>query len=105
MGSGQDVDLEQKFERRFGKKNNEIPDADIFYIYRWAGTQSYHLSGFGKDKENQKPGNTKVEEYVRRQIGDGSLLSGEVELHPHWKLDYKELASSLLSSTGEAAKL
>ncbi|MBS0208881.1 MAG: glycosyltransferase family 2 protein, partial [Planctomycetes bacterium] len=52
MGSGQDLDLEQAFERLIGrgKNYNSIKPEEIFYLYRWGGTGSFHLSGFGRDK-------------------------------------------------------
>ena len=62
MGSGQDRDLEAKFARVIGADKDyvAIQPRKIFYLYRWWGTQSYHLSRFGRDETGQS-GNDKVQ--------------------------------------------
>ena len=52
MGSGQDMDLEQVFEGIIGpnRSSDSIESSEIYYVYRWNGTESFHLSGFGRDK-------------------------------------------------------
>tara|TARA_Y100000310_G_scaffold345515_1_gene465851 strand:+ start:1622 stop:2407 length:786 start_codon:yes stop_codon:yes gene_type:complete len=91
MGSGQDWAIELRFEscEKYQKKNyNSIPLNEIFYIYRWAGTGTFHLSGFGKDKPNEKTGNQKVQEYIKKKMEKDEIKIGEVKLNPHWKQDY-----------------
>ena len=97
MGSGQDTDIEHKFERIYGKKNSDIPDNDIFYIYRWSGTNSYHLSGFGRDRDGQKTGNSKVQEFVMKQIKTGVISTGNIKLIPKWKYDYTKMTQQFLN--------
>jgi len=93
MGSGQDMDLELAFERIIGKgKNyNAIKPNEIYYLYRWGGTESYHLSGFGKDKPYAPTGNDRVAEYVQRVVATGKIPTGVVSLSPTWRRDYSEL--------------
>lgn len=101
IGSGQDLDLERSFERIIGsgKNFNGIKPAEIYYLYRWSGTGSYHLSGFGRDKEGTETGNQKVERYVRAQIANRNIATGVIPLEPNWKVDYPALVTRYLEST------
>lgn len=107
MGSGQDLDFEVAVEKIVGRpKNfNGIKPADIYYVYRWGGTNSYHLSGFGADRPGQTPGNRKVEQYVQRKIESGELSLGETILEPQWTCDYNRLVAEYLALLPQAAKL
>jgi len=98
MGSGQDRDIEVKFEKVIGarKNYNSIQPSEIFYLYRWSGTQSYHLSGFGRDGIG-KSGNDKVREYALRHLTEGRIQSGEIVLEPQWSIDYSQLARNYLA--------
>ncbi|MFZ2639490.1 MAG: glycosyltransferase [Verrucomicrobiia bacterium] len=105
VNSGQDLEIEQQFERVIGKdKNTEVRPTEIFYIYRWAGTTSFHLSGFGMDKPGQKPGNEKVGDYVAQAIKAGRIQSGEIVIEPHWACNYTKLAAEYLAPTFEASR-
>ena len=100
MGSGQDLDLELAFESMIGKDKN-YKDAsldEIYYLYRWAGTGSYHLSGFGKDNPSGETGNKKVERYVQQQVNRQVLSVGNVKLEPHWSVDYVSLVLQYIST-------
>lgn len=90
MGSGQDFEIEKKFDVVIGggKNYNEIKPEEIYYIYRWGGTGTFHLSGFGKDKDGEKSGNDKVEEFIKKKKESGKLKDGDVLLKPVWKEDY-----------------
>lgn len=99
MGSGQDMEIELKYEKLIPHKNyNNIKNEEIFYIYRWGGTGSYHLSGFGTDKANQKTGNDKVMDYALERLQAGKIASGEIMLNPSWKLDYPTLVKQYINS-------
>ncbi len=54
-----------------------------FYIYRWAGTNSYHLSGFGNASDYRM-----AAEFVVQQRVSGGIAGGRLLLKPHWKVDY-----------------
>jgi hypothetical protein len=97
IGSGQDVGLEQAIARIYSNKNYAITDAaEIFYLYRWHGTGSYHLSAFGGDKPGEVRGNRKVADYVHKQIAAGKVRVGEIELKPEWRQDYAALVEKYL---------
>ena len=92
------MEIELKFEKviREAKNYDAIQAWQIFYLYRWSGTHSYHLSGFGKDSGG-KSGNLKVMEYVSRKLRDGQLQCGEIHLEPRWACDYPKLIDEYLS--------
>ena len=79
--SGQDQTLENKFNREGIRTVEELPSAEVYYIYRFAGTGSYHLSsyGYGKGFEN-------VKKFVEKKKIVGKFL-----VDPHYKQDYKAL--------------
>jgi hypothetical protein len=93
MGSGEDTDIEIRFKKVIGRGMNYglIEPCEIYYLYRWHGTQSYHLSGFGRDEPGHS-GNDKVLEYVLRQLDQGAIPSGRIVLRPQWTVDYSRLA-------------
>lgn len=104
IGSGQDLDLERSFERIIGsgKNYNGIKPSEIYYLYRWSGTGSYHLSGFGRDRDGAESGNQKVERYVRTQIENRKIETGLISLEPNWKIDYSALVQLYLEMTTPA---
>ena len=99
MGSGQDRDIESRFEKIIGagKDYHAIVAREIFYLYRWSGTQSYHLSSFGRDGGG-KPGNDKVGEYALRELEKGRIESGETVLQPHWRADYSQMVKDYVAN-------
>lgn len=99
MGSGQDQEIEAKFERVIGAAKDylAIQPREIFYLYRWWGTRSYHLSSFGRDGTGQ-PGNDKVGEYALRQLEQGRIESGEIVLQPHWCADYSQMVKDYVAA-------
>lgn len=81
-----DVDFEQRCSgAAVGPiKHASLPLEDLYYIYRWAGTGSYHYS------MSADPGPTRqsVVDQVGQQALRGMIPQGRVELRPHWKSDY-----------------
>ena len=71
-----------------------IQPADIYYIYRWSGTNAYHLSAMGADGQEQQ----KVVAYVAQQAVRGQIPQGQIQLKPHWKSDYPALVQSQLAT-------
>ncbi len=107
MGSGQDLEIEQRMEKLHvgkGKNFNGIPLDKIYYLYRWKGTGSFHLSAFGKDKAGQPTGNDKVAHYIGDKLKNGEVPSGRVELQPQWKQDYVGLAAAYVARLRQEAQ-
>jgi hypothetical protein len=104
MGSGQDREIEARFAAVIGaatggavKDYDAIKPSEIFYLYRWSGTRSYHLSGFGRDGAG-KSGNDKAAEFGLQQLREGRIEGGEIRLNPCWSVDYSKLASDYVAS-------
>jgi hypothetical protein len=98
-GSGEDEDIEARFKRLIGPGlyYDAIAPGEIYYLYRWAGTQSYHLSGFGRDGPGMS-GNDQVMEYVQRQLEQGGIKVGEILLQPQWSIDYVQLVQNYVAT-------
>lgn len=101
MGSGQDMEIEKKFQEiiKTNKNYSSIKPEEIYYLYRWSGTHSYHLSAFGQDKkEDSRTGNEKVEEWVKKKIESGEVKTGRIELNPNWQHDYQQKVDEYLKT-------
>ena len=85
FGTGEDIAIESKFKQALAGRSlsDNIPVEKNFYIYRWGGTGSYHISGFGDATDH-----TMVADYISRQLESGNIPSGEILLDPHWKTNY-----------------
>ncbi|MBX2999497.1 MAG: glycosyltransferase family 2 protein [Caldilineaceae bacterium] len=94
---GCDRDFEQRIQalRPGVELASDVPAQDIYYIYRWSGTGSYHLSTLQTVQ--------KVVTHIDRQHTYGNIPQGAVRLQPGWKADYRELVATFLS-TGQAAQ-
>jgi glycosyltransferase involved in cell wall biosynthesis len=102
-GSGQDLVFEQRLARRFpgAITAHDIRPEDIYYIYRWSGTDSYHMSGYGGYAPGANVGHQQVEEYVQRRAAHGGIRQGRIPLRPHWNDDYRRLVADCLRSQPE----
>ena len=76
-----DVDLMQRLKKEADFKGYDIDFEDIFYVYRWGTTGSYHASGWGS-KEG-----VKISENVEKMVSDKDIV-GNYILKPFWKYDY-----------------
>lgn len=98
IGSGQDWGIEHAFDELVSppKDDRSLKEEDLYYIYRWEGTGSYHLSGFGRDEGQSVAGNEKVADFVDRELKCGRMLTGTINISPHWRKDYEALIASAL---------
>lgn len=105
-GSGHDQMFEQRLGQRFpgSTASFAIQPADIFYIYRWSGTGSYHLSGFGGLKPGENGGNAEVANYIQQRADRGEIRQGRILLQPGWKTDYRQLVSSAIAALDAASQ-
>ncbi|HEX9921827.1 MAG TPA: glycosyltransferase [Anaerolineae bacterium] len=99
-GPGQDAVFEACLEQKFpgSTKPYDIKPEEIYYIYRWGGTGSYHLSGFGDYQPGKNVGHDEVAAFVQQQVDRGEIPQGSITLQPHWKFDYQQLVSDYLQS-------
>ena len=76
MQSGQDMDLDKKFDKTKKRFVKDLPREETYYIYKFGGTGHPHLSSYGWGKGWIEIG--------KRPI----VKQGVIELQPHWKEDY-----------------
>ncbi|MBV7332938.1 glycosyltransferase family 2 protein [Chloroflexi bacterium TSY] len=97
-GTGYDLVFEKRLAKQFpgSVKPFEIGPEDIYYIYRWAGTGSYHMSQFGYYKAGGNVGHDQVESFVQQQVEQGEIRHGEIRLQPQWLVDYQALVNEQL---------
>ena len=77
-------------------KSSDVTPEELYYVYRWAGTGSYHVSGFGGATVGQNHGYAKAAAAVEQQADRGEIPLGRVVLQPHWKHDYRRLIADHL---------
>jgi GT2 family glycosyltransferase len=69
-----------------------IKPQDVYYIYRWSGTDSYHFSVISQNGHAYQD----VAAYVQKQADQGQIERGQIALSPHWKTDYRVLVQNYL---------
>jgi glycosyltransferase involved in cell wall biosynthesis len=101
-GSGEDLVFEQRLKGQFpgSTRASDIRPEEIYYIYRWGGTGSYHLSQFGDYHPGSNLGHHEVETFVQQRAQRGEIRRGRIPLRPHWKTDYRQLVSSYIATLG-----
>lgn len=87
MQSGQDQAIEELFKKTGLRELDRTPLDKVFYIYRFPGTGSYHLSSYGYNK-----GYDQVQKYVSEKG-----LKGRYEITPTWSQNYSEMIENILS--------
>ncbi len=83
LQSGQDQAIEQLFGATSKRDVRPVHPEDIFYLYRFPGTGSYHLSAHGYGN-----GFDEAEVFVRKNVQPGTY-----RIEPAWKHDYLEMAA------------
>lgn len=63
---------------------------DIYYVYRWGGV-TYHLSGYGTGADALE----KAQKDLKQE-----MKTGEIYLHPRWKVDYVEQCAKYRRDNG-----
>ena len=102
-GTGSDFIFEERLDKHFpgSIEPYAIRPEEIYYIYRWGGTGSYHISGFGRYKAGENVGHDQVESFVQQRVSRGEIRQGSILLQPHWKTDYRQLVSSYIATLAE----
>lgn len=80
-----DIDFMDALRKQVGDYTQSLPLEEIFYIYVWAGAQSYHGSGWGAQKKDISDGAASV---VAAQISRGLIKLGKIELQPKHRYDF-----------------
>jgi glycosyltransferase involved in cell wall biosynthesis len=102
-GTGYDLVFEKRLAMSFpgSTKRYDIRPEEIYYIYRWGGTGSYHMSQFGGYKASANVGHEQVESFVQQRVTRGEIRQGHIPLQPHWNTDYRQLVTSTLATLAE----
>jgi len=103
-GTGYDLLFEKRLAQQFpdATKTANIQATEIYYLYRWGGTGSYHMSGFGRLKPGENVGHQQVEAFVQKRANRGEIPLGYIPLQPGWQTDYRQLVASHLATYAEA---
>jgi glycosyltransferase involved in cell wall biosynthesis len=93
-------DLDINFMSRLfaltGETSQSIADDDVFYIYRWGGSNSYHASGWGSTDGIHA--SKLAEGIVENQRKQGLVVQGDYTLQPRWKYDYANARNIALAA-------
>ncbi|HEV3455717.1 MAG TPA: glycosyltransferase [Thermoanaerobaculia bacterium] len=94
--------FEQQLAARFPGSTApcDVALEDIYYIYRWSGTGSYHLSVISRAQSTQNIGYAEVASFVRQQADQGEVRHGTIALQPRWNVDYRQLVAGRIGGLG-----
>ena len=87
MQSGQDQIIEKKIKATGLQNKQNINRSQLYYIYRWFGTGSYHLSAKGWNKGYK---------YCEDRVKRSKEPEGNVLIEPAWKVNYINQFSTFL---------
>jgi glycosyltransferase involved in cell wall biosynthesis len=88
INSGQDSELEARFKEKTNITTTKILDDEVYYLYRWSHTGSYHLSAYGQDSKTGRNGMQSCDNFLSSKK---EMPNGRIELNPHWKQDYPSI--------------
>ncbi len=96
IGNRYDQEFEQrcKLAAPTAVQVHSIKPVDIYYLYRWQGTGTYHFSPQGTDGQEEQ----KIVDYVAGQATRGEIPLGDVQLRPQWRSDYGALVRDYLTT-------
>jgi hypothetical protein len=77
------------------RSSQKLPQDKVFYIYRWAGSDSYHGSALGGYKQGVSQS---AQEFVETKAQKGEVPSGHVTLKPNWSKDWITIANASLAA-------
>jgi glycosyltransferase involved in cell wall biosynthesis len=102
-GTGYDLVFEERLRKHFpgSTRTYDIGLQDIYYLYRWGGTGSYHMSGFGGYQAGANVGHDQVGSFVQQRANQGEIPQGDIPLQPSWRTDYRQLVASYIATLAE----
>lgn len=71
-------------------------DDEASFIYMW-GNGSYHMSGLGADTDDRENVIVRHTKYIEQLRVNGNIPVGNIELHPHWNMDYVEMVKNYIN--------
>lgn len=102
-GSGTDAIFEGQLEAHFPGSIEPwaVTPEEIYYVYRWAGTGSYHLSVQGGVRVGRNGKYAEVAAFVEQRANEGEIPRGSIALQPCWRTDYQRLVSIQIAALAE----
>jgi hypothetical protein len=73
----------------------EPEDKDVSWFYMWGG-RGYHMSGQGTDTADRPNAIQRHSEHVENERLAGRVQTGDVNLNPHWDVDYQQLLKNFI---------
>jgi hypothetical protein len=80
-----DISLMSRLKAKVGEYTQDTSLNNIFYIYVWSGSQSYHGSGHGASNKNISQMAAHI---VDNQIKNQSVLTGKICLEPKLRYNF-----------------
>lgn len=102
-GSGCDQIFEKRLATGFPGSIEPwaVTPEEIYYVYRWAGTGSYHLSVQGGAGVERNGKYAAVAAFVEQRANEGEIPRGHIALQPGWRADYPGLVSRQIAALAE----
>jgi hypothetical protein len=83
-----DISLMSRFKAKLGEYTQDTSIDNIFYIYVWSGSQSYHGSGHGASNKNISQMAAVI---VDQEIKNQNVLTGKIFLEPKLRYNFYDL--------------
>jgi glycosyltransferase involved in cell wall biosynthesis len=95
LNTGYDIGFEQLCEeaRPGSIRVHPARPEEVYYVYRWSGTDSYHLSALSQNGQADQ----EVLAFVQKRAQWGLIKQGQIALKPHWRTDYSLLVHNVLN--------
>jgi hypothetical protein len=94
--AGYDMTFVNKLHSYGGRKFAEMPKENASWFYMWGG-RGYHMSGQGDDVKGKPNVIQRHSLHIENLRKQGKIPTGDVQLRPHWKKDYKQMLIDFLA--------
>lgn len=94
--AGYDMTFIESLHKYGGKLFVKMPKEDASWFYMWGG-RSYHMSGQGHDTKGKPNAIQRHSLHIENLRQRGQIPTGDVQLRPHWKKDYKQMLIDFLA--------
>ena len=96
--AGGDTTLTNRIHALGGKVDVKMPDHEASWFYMWGG-RGYHQSGQGTDDEIKPNIIQRHSAWIESLRAKGEIPTGDINLVPAWKQDYKQMLKDYVSSS------
>jgi hypothetical protein len=94
--AGYDMTFVQAIRKKGGIVEAAPPDEEVSWFYMWGG-RGYHMSGQGTDVPGKANVIKRHASHVERERQQGRIPTGNVQLYPRWKVNYKHHLKEFVS--------